>query len=127
MARKIVSDEAIADGMIARLTEEKLYEKWIRFAASSEKEEIKNASDYIINCEEDISEWLLSLIPYMEKKLKATPHEDRLRLCTSSACIFSVILHRNSLTYVSMPASFLYNLTKNLTAHLTHNLRAVLP
>ena len=70
MARKIVSDEAIADGMIARLTEEKLYEKWIRFAASREKEEIKNASDYIINCEEDISEWLLSLIPYMEKSLR---------------------------------------------------------
>ena len=76
MARKIVSDEAIADGMIARLTEEKLYEKWIRFAASSEKEEIKNASGYIINCEEDISEWLLSLIPYMEKKLNNTLIDD---------------------------------------------------
>ena len=41
--------------------------------------------------------------------------------------IFSVILHRNSLTYVSMPAKFLYNLTKNLSAHLQHNLCAVLP
>ncbi len=50
-----------------------------------------------------------------------------LRLCTSSACIFPVILHRNSLTYDSMSASFLYNLTKNLTAHLPHNLCAALP
>ena len=49
------------------------------------------------------------------------------RLCTESACIFSVILHRNPLTYVSMPAKFLYNLTKNLSAHLQHNLCAVLP
>ena len=49
------------------------------------------------------------------------------RLCTESACIFSVILHRNSLTYDSMPAGFLYNLTKNLTAHLQHKLCAVLP
>ncbi len=31
------------------------------------------------------------------------------------------------LGYVSMPAKFLCNLTKNLTAHLTHNLCAVLP
>ena len=31
------------------------------------------------------------------------------------------------LGYASMPASILYNLTKNLTSHLTHNLCAVLP
>ena len=49
------------------------------------------------------------------------------KLCTSSACRFSVILHKISLTYASMPASILYNLTKNLTSHLTHNLCAVLP
>lgn len=29
------------------------------------------------------------------------------------ACIFSAILYKNSLTGVSPPASFLYNLTKN--------------
>ena len=49
------------------------------------------------------------------------------KLCTSSACRFPVILHKISLTYASMPASILYNLTKNLTSHLTHNLCAVLP
>ena len=40
---------------------------------------------------------------------------------------FSVILHRNSSTYVSMPSKFLCNLTKKLTAHLRHYLCAVLP
>ena len=39
---------------------------------------------------------------------------------------FFVILHRNSLTYGSMPAKFLYNL-KKLTSHLSHKLCAVLP
>ena len=58
---------------------------------------------------------------------KATPHKARRRLCTESADIFSIILHRNSLTYDSMPAEFLYNLTKNLSAHLQHKLCAVLP
>ena len=50
-----------------------------------------------------------------------------LRLSATSACIFSVILHKNPSTYVSMPSKFLYNLTKNLTAHLRHYLCAVLP
>ncbi|MBP3243409.1 MAG: hypothetical protein J6L99_06095, partial [Ruminococcus sp.] len=45
----------------------------------------------------------------------------------TSACIFSGILHTNFLTYVSMPAKFMHNLPKNLTAHLHHNLCAVLP
>ena len=50
-----------------------------------------------------------------------------LRLSATSACIFSVILHKNPSTYVSMPSEFLYNLTKNLTAHLRHYLCSVLP
>ncbi|MBR1383502.1 MAG: hypothetical protein IJ555_06800 [Ruminococcus sp.] len=50
-----------------------------------------------------------------------------LRLCTSSACIFSVIIHKVSLTCVSKPASTLCIPMKNLTAHLTHNGYAVLP
>ena len=49
------------------------------------------------------------------------------RLCTQSACRFSVILPRNPLPYGSMPAEFLRNLPKNLTTHLTHKLCAVLP
>ena len=36
-------------------------------------------------------------------------------------------LAQNPSTYVSMPSEFLYNLTKNLTAHLRHYLCAVLP
>ena len=50
-----------------------------------------------------------------------------LRLGGTSTCIFSAILHRNSLLGVSPAASFLYNLTKNLTAYLHHQLCAVLP
>jgi len=49
--------------------------------------------------------------------LKETLIKSRLRLDAHSACIFPVIQHKNSLTYDSMPASFLYSLTKNLTAH----------
>ena len=49
------------------------------------------------------------------------------RLCRTSACRFSVISHKNLLTYASMPAKFLCNLTKNLTAHLHDNNCAVLP
>ena len=49
------------------------------------------------------------------------------RLCVASADEFSVISHRNSLQYASIPASFLCNLTKNLLAHLPHILCAVLP
>ena len=49
------------------------------------------------------------------------------RLCAASADEFSVISHRNSLQYASIPASFLCNLTKNLLAHLLHDLCAVLP
>ena len=41
--------------------------------------------------------------------------------------IFSAILHRNSLTYDSMPTEFLYKLTKNLSPHFQHKLCAVLP
>ncbi|MBR3629775.1 MAG: hypothetical protein IKN55_04795 [Oscillospiraceae bacterium] len=36
-------------------------------------------------------------------------------------------MHRNSLLGASQAASFLYNLTKNLAAHLHHQLCAVLP
>ena len=49
------------------------------------------------------------------------------RLCTASADEFSVISHKNSLKYDSIPASFLCNLTKNLLAHLPHNLCVVSP
>ena len=49
------------------------------------------------------------------------------RLCTASADEFSVISHKNSLKYDSIPASFLCNLMKNLLAHLLHNLCVVSP
>ena len=49
------------------------------------------------------------------------------RLCAASADDFSVISHRNSLQYASIPASFLCNLTKKLLAHLPHNLCVVSP
>ena len=41
--------------------------------------------------------------------------------------IFSVISHKFSLQYDSIAALNLCNLPKNLTAHLPHNLCAVLP
>ncbi len=49
------------------------------------------------------------------------------RLCTASADEFSVISHKNFLQYDSIPASFLCNLTKNLLAHLPHNLCVLSP
>ena len=49
------------------------------------------------------------------------------RLCTPSACKFSVILHKNAREYIKYSLRFLFHLTKNLTTHLPHNLCAVLP
>ena len=49
------------------------------------------------------------------------------RLCTPSACKFSVIFHKNAREYIKYSRAFLFHLTKNLTTHLSHNLRAVLP
>ena len=68
---------------------------------------------------------------YSENTIKATPHKDRLealhviRQCFTKSLIW--IETQVPLGYASMPASILYNLTKNLTSHLTHNLCAVLP
>jgi hypothetical protein len=41
--------------------------------------------------------------------------------------IFSVIFHKNARAYTKYALRFLFHLTKNLTAHLTHNLCAVSP
>ena|GEM_PF-891489 len=49
------------------------------------------------------------------------------RLCTPSACKFSVIFHKNAREYIKYSLRFLFHLTKNLTTHLSHNLCAVLP
>ena len=49
------------------------------------------------------------------------------RLCTPSACKFSVIFHKNAREYIKYSLRFLFHLTKNLTTHLPHNLCAVLP
>ena len=40
---------------------------------------------------------------------------------------YSVMLHKNLLTCVSKPATFLYNLTKNLTSQSVHLNCTVLP
>ena len=53
-------------------------------------------------------------------EIKEALIKSRLRLDAHSACIFSAIRHKNSLTYDSMPAEFLCILTKNLTSHLRH-------
>ena len=49
------------------------------------------------------------------------------RLCTPSACKFSVIFHKNAREYIQYSLRFLFHLTKNLTTHLSHNLCVVLP
>ena len=68
---------------------------------------------------------------YLGNTAQSTPNGFALNLLRPKEVplgyIFSAILHRNSLTYDSMPANFLYNLTKNLTTHLQHKLYAVLP
>ena len=50
-----------------------------------------------------------------------------LRLSTTSACSFSVILHKTRLITVRLTALVLHILTKKLAAHLRHYLCAVLP
>ena len=49
------------------------------------------------------------------------------RLNHATVCIFSVILHQNSLAKVHFACVFLVCLTKNLTAHLRNQNGAVLP
>ena len=49
-----------------------------------------------------------------QKIIKAIPHNYRLRLFHSLACIFSVILHKFRLTGAGPPALNLYNLTAQL-------------
>ncbi|MGN0691174.1 MAG: hypothetical protein ACI4K7_02380, partial [Oscillospiraceae bacterium] len=63
---------------------------------------------------------------------KATPHKARLSALHAICLhIFRHIAHKFSarrlMTGASLPAKFLYNLTKNLTAHLAHKLCAMLP
>ncbi len=63
---------------------------------------------------------LLTLNEYNKCNIRSPLKTIGYRLSTSSACIFSVILHEFRLTGASPPALNLYNLTKNLTAHLRH-------
>ena len=86
----------------------------------SRKHKYHNNSTKKRGCSRDTS--YLSRSPLRQHRTKPA-----CRLCAASADEFSVISHRNSLQYASIPASFLCNLTKNLLAHLPHILCAVLP
>ena len=86
----------------------------------SRKHKYHNNSTKKRGCSRDTS--YLSHSPLRQHRTKPA-----CRLCAASADEFSVISHRNSLQYASIPASFLCNLTKNLLAHLPHILCAVLP
>jgi hypothetical protein len=76
MARKIVSDETIADEIIGRLCDEKVRNRWRAFSLSNERPEIGNANKYITECEPELTEWLESLFPYMEQRLNNTLIDD---------------------------------------------------
>ena len=58
---------------------------------------------------------------------KAAPHNYRLRLYRTSACIFSAILCQNARQYTKYYLRFWLRLTKNLTAHLYGNNYALQP
>ncbi len=58
---------------------------------------------------------------------KAAPHNYRLRLCRTSACIFSAILCQNARQYTKYYLRFWLRLTKKLTAHLYGNNCALQP
>lgn len=76
MARRKVTEDTIADEIIARLGKEMLRDKWTVFALSNTNPEIENAAEYITNCEPELSEWIESLIPYMEERLNNTLIDD---------------------------------------------------
>ena len=59
--------------------------------------------------------------------VEATPRKNRLRLCTPSAGIFSFILQNSSLQYTKYCFVVISQSKEKSTAHLTHNLCAVLP
>ncbi|MDE7234776.1 MAG: hypothetical protein K2N29_06935 [Ruminiclostridium sp.] len=60
-------------------------------------------------------------------EFKAAPHNHRLAFDIRSRGIFAVILHRQFLKYVSIPANFLYNLTNEFAARSNANGYAVQP
>ena len=61
------------------------------------------------------------------RRLRQHRTKTALRLSTTSACSFSVILHKTRLITVRLTTLVLHNLTKKSTAHLRYYLCAVLP
>ena len=65
----------------------------------------------------------------VQNSLQAAKNEQKRNImkCRFPNILSKALSAMNPSTYVSMPSEFLYNLTKNLTAHLRHYLCAVLP
>lgn len=82
MARRIVSDEVIADEIINRLSQERLRDRWRNFVLShfgkekDEEEKISTATGYILREEPELTEWLEIFFPYMERRLNNTLIDD---------------------------------------------------
>ena len=80
-------------------------------------------SEYVFSILVALAGVACSLFPYFRQYRTKSVW----RLCTPSACKFSVIFHKNAREYIKYSLRFLFHLTENLTTHLPHNLCAVLP
>ncbi len=66
MAKRIVSADTIADEIYTRFGSFGLREKWHNYVHSvTDESKADTVTEYIINCEPELAEWLEELIPYI--------------------------------------------------------------
>lgn len=66
MAKRILSEQTIADVIYAKFGAKKLRKAWNNYVSEhTEDEDITNVEDYIIMCDPELTEWLEMLIPYL--------------------------------------------------------------
>lgn len=66
MARRKVSEDTIANEIYARFGDYGLREKWHDYVYSvTDDSKADIVTEYIMNCESELAEWLESLIPYI--------------------------------------------------------------
>lgn len=66
MARRKVSEDTIANEIYARFGDYSLREKWHDYVHSAtDDSKADTVTEYIMNCEPELAEWLEQLIPYI--------------------------------------------------------------
>lgn len=64
MARRILSEETIANEIYEKFGKIKLKEAWHKHISKNMNDGISNIEDYIVKCRPQLTQWLEILIPY---------------------------------------------------------------